>query len=119
MVDGTGSSRAAADVGLTGNRVAWIGETGAATAPDTIDASGLVVAPGFIDVHSHTSPQIAEEEFKLNEGETWDEMLELLRLGLDLDHIVTHQMPLSSFEDGIALLDRGEAHKVVLDPSAV
>ena len=51
--------------------------------------------------------------------ETWDEMLELLRLGLDLDHIVTHQMPLSSFEDGIALLDRGEAHKVVLDPSAV
>lgn len=51
--------------------------------------------------------------------ETWDEMLELLRLGLDLDHVVTHQMPLSSFEDGITLLDRGEAHKVVLDPSAV
>lgn len=48
---------------------------------------------------------------------TWDEMLELLRAGLDLDHIVTHQMPLASFEDGIALLDRGEAHKVVLDPS--
>lgn len=51
--------------------------------------------------------------------ETWDEMLELLRRGLDLEHIVTHQMPLSSFENGIQLLDRGEAHKVVLDPSAV
>ncbi|MAW61246.1 MAG: L-threonine 3-dehydrogenase [Planctomycetes bacterium] len=50
--------------------------------------------------------------------DTWDEMLSMLKLGLDLDHIVTHQLPLSSFEEGIALLDKGEAHKVVLDPSA-
>ena len=49
---------------------------------------------------------------------TWDEMLSLLKRGLDVEHIVTHRLPMSSFHDGIALLDRGEAHKVVLDPTA-
>ncbi len=47
---------------------------------------------------------------------TWDLMLELLAQGLNLDHIVTHQLPLSQFEHGIQLLDRCEAHKVVLNP---
>jgi threonine 3-dehydrogenase len=47
---------------------------------------------------------------------TWDLMLEMLANGLALDHIVTHQLPLEGFEHGIQLLDKGEAHKVVLDP---
>ncbi len=49
---------------------------------------------------------------------TWEEMLGLLERGLDLEHIVTHRLPLSGFHDGIALLDAAEAHKVVLDPHA-
>jgi len=49
---------------------------------------------------------------------TWDEMLSLLQRGLDVEHIVTHRLPMSSFHEGIALLDRGEAHKVVLDPTS-
>lgn len=49
---------------------------------------------------------------------TWERMLELLRAGLDVNHIVTHRFPLRGFHEGIALLDRGEAHKVVLDPQA-
>jgi threonine 3-dehydrogenase len=49
---------------------------------------------------------------------TWIEMLALLERGLDVGHIVTHSLPLSEFHQGIALLDRAEAHKVVLDPSA-
>lgn len=48
---------------------------------------------------------------------TWAEMLGLLERGLDVEHIVTHRMPLQGFEEGIQLLDRGEAHKVVLDPN--
>ena len=49
---------------------------------------------------------------------TWEEMLSLLGRGLDVEHIVTHRLPMSAFHEGIALLDRGEAHKVVLDPTA-
>jgi len=48
---------------------------------------------------------------------TWDEMLSLLQRGLDVEHIVTHRLPLSSFHEGMALLDGGHAHKVVLDPT--
>ena len=68
IVDGTGAPAFLGDVGLVGERIAWIGERGVATAPDTIDATGLTVTPGFIDVHSHTTPQIAQPEFRLNEG---------------------------------------------------
>ena len=49
---------------------------------------------------------------------TWDEMLGLLARGLDLEHIVTHRLPLSAFQEGIDLLDAGRAHKVVLDPAS-
>jgi threonine 3-dehydrogenase len=49
---------------------------------------------------------------------TWDEMLSLLQRGLDIEHVVTHRLPLSEFHHGIALLDAGDAHKVVLDPTA-
>ncbi len=48
---------------------------------------------------------------------TWTEMLDLLARGLDVRHIVTHQLPMSAFGEGIALLDAGAAHKVVLDPA--
>ena len=68
IIDGTGTPGVLGDVGIAGGLIAWVGESGQATASDTIDATGLVIAPGFIDVHSHTSPQIAQEEFKLNEG---------------------------------------------------
>ncbi|TAH35254.1 MAG: L-threonine 3-dehydrogenase [Planctomycetota bacterium] len=47
---------------------------------------------------------------------TWDRMLDLLRRGLDVEHIVTHRLPLRGFHQGVALLDAGQAHKVVLDP---
>jgi len=68
IIDGTGAPSIVGDVGMIGNRIAWVGASGRTTATDTIDAAGLVIAPGFIDVHSHTSPQITREEFRLNEG---------------------------------------------------
>lgn len=49
---------------------------------------------------------------------TWERMMDLLRRGLDVEHIVTHRLPLSRFHEGIRLLDDGQAHKVVLDPQA-
>ncbi len=53
VFDGTGASGFRADIGITGDRVAFVGDLSRATAPVVIDASGLYVAPGFINLHSH------------------------------------------------------------------
>ena len=49
---------------------------------------------------------------------TWQEMLGLLKRGLRVEHIVTHRCGLEGFHEGIRLLDAGEAHKVIMLPSA-
>jgi len=50
VVDGTGRPRYVADVAVAGDRIVAIGDLAGRTARRTIDASGLVVAPGFIDM---------------------------------------------------------------------
>jgi dihydroorotase/N-acyl-D-amino-acid deacylase len=50
VIDGTGSPWYSADIGIRDGRIAAIGRLGDATAARRIDASGLVVAPGFIDM---------------------------------------------------------------------
>lgn len=56
VVDGTGRSAYRADVAVEGDRIVQIGQELAAGEAE-IDAAGLVVAPGFIDVHTHYDPQ--------------------------------------------------------------
>src|SRR3954449_6400377 len=53
VIDGNGNPWIRADVGITGDRIQAVGNLTGATAAKTIDAAGLVVTPGFIDVHSH------------------------------------------------------------------
>jgi N-acyl-D-amino-acid deacylase len=53
VVDGTGAAARRADVGIAGGRVAAVGALDGARAAREIDAAGLIVAPGFIDVHTH------------------------------------------------------------------
>ncbi|MDP6579364.1 MAG: D-aminoacylase [Vicinamibacterales bacterium] len=53
LVDGTGNPWIDADVGVRGDRIARIGDLSDAVARRDIDAEGLVVAPGFIDPHTH------------------------------------------------------------------
>jgi N-acyl-D-amino-acid deacylase len=53
VVDGTGQPGRSASVGIRNGRIAAIGTLAGATARQTLDARGLVVAPGFIDVHTH------------------------------------------------------------------
>jgi len=58
VVDGTGAPRRRADVALTGDRIAAIGDLAGRTARRTVDVSGLVVAPGFIDMLGHSEATI-------------------------------------------------------------
>ena len=57
MIDGTGTPRRQADVAVAGGKIAEIGKIGDG-ATKVIDADGLVVAPGFIDPHTHYDAQI-------------------------------------------------------------
>lgn len=54
LIDGTGAPRYQGDVAVKGDKIAAVGEIGPYTASREIDAAGLVVAPGFINPHSHT-----------------------------------------------------------------
>ncbi|MBE9375268.1 D-aminoacylase [Saccharopolyspora sp. HNM0983] len=73
VVDGTGAPGRTADVGIDRGRIAEIAAPGALSARRTLDASGLVLAPGFIDMHAHSDLQIlAEPEHtaKVSQGVT-------------------------------------------------
>jgi N-acyl-D-aspartate/D-glutamate deacylase len=59
VLDGSGNPWLAADLGIRGGRIVDMGRLGNATAARVIDAHGLTVSPGFIDVHSHASTGLA------------------------------------------------------------
>ncbi len=61
VLDGTGNPWFSADVGITGDRVAAIGNLSGAEADEVIDVAGYYVTPGFIDSHSHSGPGLASE----------------------------------------------------------
>src|SRR6185295_11075240 len=58
VIDGTGGPRYRADVALKGDRVALIsrGPIAPARGVRVVDATGRIVAPGFIDMHAHLEP---------------------------------------------------------------
>ena len=53
VIDGTRAPRFDADIGVSGGRIAALGDLARATAEVEIDALGKVAAPGFIDAHTH------------------------------------------------------------------
>src|SRR5262245_27041133 len=75
IVDGTGNPWFAGDVGVRGDRIATVGNLSNARARREIDARGLVVAPGFIDMHTHSDQPLLDDgnaESKVREGVTLD-----------------------------------------------
>lgn len=59
VLDGSGTAAVVTDVGIRGDRIARVGDLSGAAAGRVIDATGLYVAPGFIDVHSHAGGGLA------------------------------------------------------------
>jgi N-acyl-D-amino-acid deacylase len=73
IVDGTGQPRFAADVGVQGDRIEAVGDLGAGEAREVLDASGLCVSPGFIDMHTHSDLSLMEDSrglSKVHQGVT-------------------------------------------------
>src|SRR6058998_4236576 len=61
VLDGTGSPWRVEDVGIRGGKIARVGRLGRAKSDRAIDASGTYVAPGFIDIHTHSDIGILVE----------------------------------------------------------
>ncbi|MBC7820871.1 MAG: D-aminoacylase [Planctomycetaceae bacterium] len=128
VIDGTRAPRFVADIGINGDRIDSIGDLSAAEAKQTIDATGLVAAPGFIDVHTHAdgwllkSPHLLPKtlqgfttEVLMSDGisyapvtpQTWREWIFYLRAlnGLALDEY-------SGWNSIAEFLDRIAGHNV-------
>ena len=61
VLNGEGTPAVRTDVGIRGGRIAILGDLSTASAARRIDASGLTVAPGFIDMHNHSDYTILVE----------------------------------------------------------
>lgn len=61
VLDGTGNPWFYADIGINEDRIEWVGKSDNVTADEEIDASGLYISPGFIDVHSHSASGLSSE----------------------------------------------------------
>ncbi len=80
IIDGSGGPWYYGDIGIRGDRIAAIGRLDNSRASRVIDAAGLVVCPGFIDLHTHSDVMILanpRHEAKVMQGVTTD------LLGLD------------------------------------
>lgn len=61
IIDGSGTARYTADIGITGDTITAIGTISADRGSIVIDASGKIVAPGFIDIHTHADAHIVDD----------------------------------------------------------
>ena len=57
LVDGTGSDARTADVAVDGDRISEVGRV-TGEGKRTIDADGLLLTPGFVDIHTHYDAQV-------------------------------------------------------------
>jgi N-acyl-D-amino-acid deacylase len=74
IVDGTGAPPYAGDVAISGDRIDAVGRV-SGSARREIDAAGMAVAPGFIDVHAHDDAAVVRDprvDFKIMQGVTTD-----------------------------------------------
>lgn len=75
ILDGSGQESFSGDIGINGNTIAMIGDLSSATATNVIDVKGMIITPGFIDVHSHAGrglvhPDRSDSKILLTQGIT-------------------------------------------------
>lgn len=73
VIDGSKAPRFAADIGVTAGRISAIGALDGDTATRQFDAAGRIVAPGFIDAHTHDDQAVLTQpgmDFKISQGVT-------------------------------------------------
>jgi len=66
IIDGTGNPWFYGDIGIIGDTIAEIGDLSGRTAAKTIDAKGLAVSPGFIDMHTHCDGGLGRPDANAN-----------------------------------------------------
>ena len=62
IVDGTGAAPVSGDVAISGGRIAAVGGSINEAAKEIVDAAGCIVAPGWVDVHTHYDGQVAWDD---------------------------------------------------------
>ncbi|MDR7418526.1 MAG: L-threonine 3-dehydrogenase [Armatimonadota bacterium] len=82
----------------------WVGLLGLPSAPVELDLANSII---FKAVR-------VEGIFGRRMWQTWEQMTVLLRRGLDVSPVITHRLPLDRFDEAFALLESGEAGKVIL-----
>ncbi len=72
LIDGSGAPRRVADVGVRGDRIVAIGDLADGVAARTIEVEGMIVAPGFVDLHTHLDPllRLPSAESHVRQGVT-------------------------------------------------
>jgi N-acyl-D-amino-acid deacylase len=68
VIDGSGSPSIHTDVGIAGDRIAFVGSSAGRKAKRVIDATGLIITPGFIDPHTHTADDLTDPKRGRNEA---------------------------------------------------
>lgn len=68
LIDGSGSPAAKTDIGIQGDHIVFVGSSAGRKAKREIDATGLVVTPGFIDPHTHTASDLSDPKRSRNDA---------------------------------------------------
>jgi len=66
IIDGSGAAPVAGSVAIKGDAIVAVGQFETTGTPYSIDCTGLVIAPGFIDLHNHSDAQIVDPKYRLN-----------------------------------------------------
>lgn len=108
VVDGTGRPAFAADVAVRGDRIEAVGPLPDAAAKRVVDGRGLVLAPGFIDMHAHSDDLLFEDgkaQSKIRQGVTTEVLGEHTSGGPYLGKLPPHRPGVRTLGDYLAAVE--------------